>query len=38
MSQGNVQQRKSIRKTVIILAVVALAFYMAFILMGVLRA
>ena len=38
MSQSDVQQTKGIRKTVLILAVVALAFYLGFILMGVLRA
>jgi hypothetical protein len=38
MSRGDVQQNRGIRKTVLILAVVALAFYLGFILMGVLRA
>ncbi len=38
MSRGDVQPSKGIRKTVLILAVVALAFYLGFILMGVLRA
>ncbi len=38
MSQGDVQQKKGIRKTLLILTVVALAFYLGFILMGVLRA
>ena len=38
MSQRDPQQKKGIRKTVLILTVVALAFYLAFILMGVLRA
>lgn len=38
MSQGDLQQKKGIRKTVLILTVVALAFYLGFILMGVLRA
>ena len=38
MSPADPQQRKGIRKTVLILTVVALAFYLGFILMGVLRA
>ena len=38
MSQGNAQQKQGIRKTVLILATVALAFYFGFILMGVLGA
>jgi len=38
MSPGDLQPRKGIRKTVLILTVVALAFYLGFILMGVLRA
>jgi hypothetical protein len=38
MSQVDLQQKKGIRKTVLILTVVALAFYLGFILMGVLRA
>jgi hypothetical protein len=38
MSPGDLQQRKGIRKTALILIVVALAFYLGFILMGVLRA
>lgn len=38
MSQGDIQQKKSIRKTVLILTVVAIAFYLGFIMMGVLGA
>jgi hypothetical protein len=38
MSQGDAQQKKGVRKTLLILTVVALAFYLGFILMGVLRA
>ena len=38
MSQVDRQQKKGIRKTLLILTVVALAFYLGFILMGVLRA
>jgi hypothetical protein len=38
MSQGDAQQKQGIRKTLLILATVALAFYLGFILMGVLRA
>jgi len=38
MSTGDLQQKKNIRKTALILAVVALAFFLSFILMGVLRA
>ena len=38
MRQGDLQQKKGIRKTMLILTVVALAFYLGFILMGVLRA
>lgn len=38
MSQGDIQQKKGIRKTVLILTVVALAFYLGFIMMGVLSA
>lgn len=38
MSPVDLQQKKGIRKTVLILTVVALAFYLGFILMGVLRA
>ena len=38
MSQVDLQQKKGIRKTVLILTVGALAFYLGFILMGVLRA
>ncbi len=38
MSQGDIQQKKGIRKTVRILTVVALAFYLGFIMMGVLGA
>jgi hypothetical protein len=38
MSQVDLQQKKGIRKTLLILTVVALAFYLGFILMGVLRA
>jgi len=38
MRQGDVQQKKGIRKTMLILTAVALAFYLGFILMGVLRA
>jgi hypothetical protein len=38
MSTGDLQQKKSIRKTALILTVVALAFFLGFILMGVLRA
>lgn len=38
MSQVDLQQKKGIRKTVLILTAVALAFYLGFILMGVSRA
>jgi len=38
VNQGNLQQKKGIRKTLLILTVVALAFYLGFILMGILRA
>jgi hypothetical protein len=38
MSQVDLQQKKGIRKTLLILTVVALVFYLGFILMGVLRA
>jgi len=38
MSQGDIQQKKGIRKTVLILTVVAIAFYLGFIMMGVLGA
>jgi hypothetical protein len=38
VSQGDLQQKKGIRKTLLILSVVAFAFYLGFILMGVLRA
>ncbi len=38
MSQVDLQQKKGIRKTLLILTVVALGFYLGFILMGVLRA
>ncbi len=38
MSQGDIQQKKGIRKTLLILTVVALAFYLSFIMMGVLGA
>ena len=38
MSQSDLQQKKGIRKTMLILTVVALVFYLGFILMGVLRA
>jgi len=38
MSSADLQQKKGIRKTAVILIVVALAFYLGFILMGVLRA
>ena len=37
MSEAS-QQRRNIRRTVIILTAIALAFYFGFILMGVLRA
>ena len=38
MSTGDLQQKKGIRKTALILTVVALAFFLGFILLGVLRA
>ena len=38
MSPGDLQQKKGVRNTALILTVVALAFYLGFILMGVLRA
>ena len=38
MSEHTAERRKAIRKTTIILVAVALAFYLGFILMGVLRA
>ena len=38
MTETGTEQGKSIRRTVLILSVVALIFYMGFILMGVLRA
>jgi len=38
VSQDDLQQKKGIRKTLLILTVVALAFYLGFILMGVSRA
>ncbi len=38
MSQGDIQEKKGIRKTVLILTVVAIAFYLGFIMMGVLGA
>ena len=37
MSEHTAERRKAIRKTTIILVAVALAFYLGFILMGVLR-
>ena len=38
MSEGMADRRKAIRRTTIILVAVALAFYLGFILMGVMRA
>jgi uncharacterized membrane protein len=38
VSEHTAERRKAIRKTTIILVAVALAFYLGFILMGVLRA
>ena len=38
MSTRTEHQQKSIRRTVLVLSVIALAFYLGFILMGVLRA
>jgi hypothetical protein len=36
--KSQVEQKKGIRKTTIILVIIALAFYLGFIMMGVLRA
>ena len=38
MTRNDGQQRKNIRRTVLIVAAIAIAFYLGFILMGVLRA
>jgi hypothetical protein len=38
VSEGASDRRKAVRRTTIILVTVALAFYLGFILMGVLRA
>jgi len=38
MSESHTQQARIIRKTLLILSVIALAFYLGFILMGVSRA
>jgi uncharacterized membrane protein (DUF485 family) len=38
VNQPGTQQQRNIRKTVLILSVIALTFYIGFILMGVLRA
>jgi uncharacterized membrane protein len=38
MSEHTAERRKAVRKTTIILVAVALAFYLGFILMGVMRA
>ncbi len=38
MTRDNSEQRKAIRRTALIVAGIAIAFYVGFILMGVLRA
>jgi len=38
MTSNDVEQRKNIRRTTIIVTVIAMAFYLGFILMGVLQA
>jgi uncharacterized membrane protein len=38
VSEHTAERRKAVRKTTIILVLVALAFYLGFILMGVMRA
>lgn len=37
MSGASAEQRRNIRKTVVVLTAIALAFYIGFILMGVMR-
>lgn len=38
MNDVNAEQRRNIRKTVLVLTAIALTFYIGFILMGVMRA
>ena len=38
MTRDNSEQRRAIRRTALIMAAIAIAFYVGFILMGVLRA
>lgn len=38
MNDAGTEQRRNIRKTVLLLTAIALAFYIGFILMGVMRA
>lgn len=38
MTMNEVERRKSIRRTTLIVAAIALAFYLGFIMMGVVRA
>jgi len=38
MTRNDTEQRKHIRRTALIMAAIAIAFYVGFILMGVLRA